>query len=123
MTLKEFLELRRDKRTMAMIVVLPLLLLVVFGYAANFKVTDVPTLVYGPQAQTVSGQLKAPFDVEKVDTSGTREQAYEALQARDAGAVVLTGAAGSGPATVLIDGSDLFSAQAGGFGQRWCPQA
>lgn len=111
MILKEFLELRRDKRTMAMIIVLPLLLLVIFGYAANFRVDDVPTRVYGPQAQAVAARLKAPFDVEKVDPSGTREQAIDALRARDAGAVVLTGGTGKSSA-VLIDGSNQFAAQA-----------
>ena len=48
MVMKEFQELRRDRRTMAMLIVLPLLLLVVFGYAANFKVSSIPTDVYGP---------------------------------------------------------------------------
>ncbi|MFC1442907.1 ABC transporter permease [Streptacidiphilus sp. N1-10] len=112
MILKEFLELRRDRRTMAMIIALPLLLLVVFGYAANFRVTDVPTYVYGPQASAVAAQLKAPFDVKKVDPAGTEAQARDALRSQDAGAVVLTPAAGQKTSTVLIDGSNLFSAQA-----------
>ncbi|GAA3220646.1 hypothetical protein [Actinocorallia longicatena] len=47
MILKEFLELRRDKRTMVMIIALPLLLLVIFGYAASFTVDDLKTDVYG----------------------------------------------------------------------------
>ncbi|MEU9734823.1 ABC transporter permease [Streptomyces sp. NPDC048002] len=111
MILKEFLELRRDKRTMAMIIVLPLVLLVIFGYAANFQVNDVPTRVYGPTAQAVAAQLKAPFDVKEVDPSGTREEATDALRAQDAGAVVLTDETGKS-STVLIDGSSQFSAQA-----------
>ncbi|MBT2382533.1 ABC transporter permease [Streptomyces sp. ISL-11] len=111
MILKEFLELRRDRRTMAMIIVLPLALLVVFGYAANFRGDDVPTRVYGPRAKTVAAQLKAPFDVAKVDPKGTRDQARDALRAQDAGAVVLTDATGR-TSTVLIDGSDQFAAQA-----------
>ncbi|MDT7846744.1 ABC transporter permease [Streptomyces justiciae] len=110
MILKEFLELRRDRRTMAMIIALPLVLLVVFGYAANFKVTDVPTQVVGPKAEQVATQLKAPFDVEKVDPSATADDGREALRSQDAGAVVVTTDA-AGPATVLIDGSNLFAAQ------------
>ena len=35
MVAKEFHELRRDRRTVAMMIVLPVVLLVVFGYAAN----------------------------------------------------------------------------------------
>ena len=33
--IKEFQELKRDRRTLAMIIMLPLLLLLVFGYAAQ----------------------------------------------------------------------------------------
>ena len=43
MILKEFRELRRDRRTLGMMIVMPLLLLVVFGYAANFYVSHVKT--------------------------------------------------------------------------------
>ena len=43
MILKEFRELRRDRRTMAMLVALPLVLLVIFGYAANFRVDSLRT--------------------------------------------------------------------------------
>ena len=37
MIVKEFRELLRDRRTLGMLVALPLLLLVIFGYAANFE--------------------------------------------------------------------------------------
>ena len=47
MVLKEFRELRRDRRTVAMLVGLPLILLVVFGYAANFDVDEISTDVVG----------------------------------------------------------------------------
>jgi ABC-2 type transport system permease protein len=40
MIVKEFRELIRDRRTLAMLVVLPLLLLIIFGYAANFYVSS-----------------------------------------------------------------------------------
>jgi ABC-type Na+ efflux pump permease subunit len=45
MVAKEFRELRRDSRTVAMMIVLPVVLLIVFGYAANFKVHDIPVTV------------------------------------------------------------------------------
>src|SRR5258705_467613 len=41
MMVKEFRELVRDRRTLAMLIVMPLLLLVIFGYAANFYVSSV----------------------------------------------------------------------------------
>ena len=42
MIVKEFRQLRRDRRTLAMMIVLPVVLLVVFGYAASFDVSDHP---------------------------------------------------------------------------------
>ena len=50
MVAKEFRELRRDRRTVALMIVLPVVLLVVFGYAANFRVQNIPTVVVGPGA-------------------------------------------------------------------------
>ncbi len=40
---KEFRQLRRDRRTVAMLFLLPFLFLVVFGYAASFDVKEIPT--------------------------------------------------------------------------------
>jgi hypothetical protein len=48
--MKEFRQMRRDRRTLAMMILLPVLLLVVFGYAASFDVDQVKTVVVGPQA-------------------------------------------------------------------------
>ena len=38
MIVKEFRQLRRDRRTLAMMIVMPILLLVILGYAASFDV-------------------------------------------------------------------------------------
>jgi ABC-2 type transport system permease protein len=109
MVTKEFQELRRDRRTMAMLIVLPLLLLVVFGYAANFTVTAIPTNVYGPQAQHAAERLTTPFDVRTVDPGGTREDAETAIRDNKVDVAVVTQS--SGAPTALIDGSSLFAAQ------------
>jgi ABC-2 type transport system permease protein len=109
MVWKEFQELRRDRRTMAMLVALPLLLLVVFGYAANFTVTSIPTNVYGPQAQQAATQLKAPFDVNAVDTTGNRTDAQDAVRDNKVDVAIVTSS--SAKPTALVDGSSLFSAQ------------
>ena len=53
MIVKEFRELVRDHRTLAMLIVMPLVLLVIFGYAANFYVSKVKAAVVGPQADSV----------------------------------------------------------------------
>ena len=109
MVMKEFQELRRDRRTMAMLVVLPLLLLVVFGYAANFTVSSIPTDVYGPQAQQVADGLKDPFHVRSVDTSGDRADAESAVRDNKVDVAIVTES--SGTPVALIDGSSLFAAQ------------
>jgi len=109
MIVKEFRELRRDRRTMAMLVGLPLVLLVVFGYAANFNVSKIDTEALGPQAQQVAARLHAPFDVTRVDPSGTRAQAEDDLRENRIDVAVVT--ATSGTPVVLVDGSALFTAQ------------
>jgi ABC-2 type transport system permease protein len=108
---KEFRELRRDRRTLAMLFLLPFLFLVVFGYAASFDIKDVPTVVVGAGAQTVAGVLPAPFDVVATDGGGDAA-ARDELQRGNAVVAVVTPAAGGGKATVLIDGTELFAAQA-----------
>jgi ABC-2 type transport system permease protein len=57
MIIKGFRELGRDRRTVAMLVVLPLLLLVIFGYAANFYVSTVKAAVVGARAEQVAARL------------------------------------------------------------------
>ena len=37
MIVKEFRQLRRDRRTLAMMIVMPVVLLIVFGYAASVR--------------------------------------------------------------------------------------
>src|SRR5664280_2102063 len=106
MIVKEFRQLKRDRRTLAMLIVLPVLLLVIFGYAARFDVSNVPTVVVGPQAEQVAAHLGAPFRVVEVDPSAGRSVAESRLQ--DGKAVVGVVAGGS-PILVLMDGTQLFS--------------
>ena len=110
MILKEFRELRRDRRSMAMLIALPILFLIVFGYAANFTVSSIRTDVVGPGAQSVAARLAAPFDVRAVNPSGTAAGAQQTLKDNDASVVIVT-APGIAP-VAEIDGSDLFTAQA-----------
>jgi ABC-2 type transport system permease protein len=109
MIAKEFRELRRDRRTVAMMIVLPIVLLVVFGYAANFKVSGIPATVVGPGAQQTAALLRAPtFHVTEVDPAGDESTARARL--RDGKAVVAVVATGRSP-LVLMDGTQLFSVE------------
>jgi ABC-2 type transport system permease protein len=108
---KEFRELRRDRRTLAMLFLLPVFFLVVFGYAASFDIQDVPTVVAGQGAAAASRALPATFDVVATDENGDAASAQEQLRRGEA-VVVLVTPAGGGAAEVLIDGTELFAAQA-----------
>ena len=106
---KEFRELRRDRRTVAMMIALPVVLLVVFGYAANFKVSDIPAVVVGPGASQAASMLPEPtFRVTEVDPAAGEPAARARL--RDGKAVVAV-VTGSGGPLILMDGSQLFSVQ------------
>jgi ABC-2 type transport system permease protein len=71
MIAKEFRELLRDRRTLGMLVALPLVLLVIFGYAANFYVSSLSTAVVGPQASQVVKMLPPFFDVTVTEPADT----------------------------------------------------
>jgi ABC-2 type transport system permease protein len=109
MVQKEFRQLRRDRRTVAMLIVMPVLLLVVFGYAASFDVTKIKTVVVGPDAQTTADRLREPFVVDRVEPASTREDAVARLRDGRAQVAIVTGA---GQPQALIDGADLFAARA-----------
>jgi ABC transporter DrrB family efflux protein len=105
---KEFRELRRDRRTVAMLVVLPILLLVIFGYAANFSVTTLKTVVVGPPSTASSVPLPSVFDV-SAKASGPGSSPLQILSRGEAAVVI---DATTSPPTAWVDGADLFSAQA-----------
>lgn len=108
MILKELRELSRDRRTVALLTFMPLLLLTVFGYAARFDVDDVATAVVGRQAAQVAGELPPLFDVTTTEPGEGRPEAVERLRA---GEVTVVLVADDAP-RALVDGSQLFSAQA-----------
>ncbi|HEY2550297.1 MAG TPA: ABC transporter permease [Streptosporangiaceae bacterium] len=110
MIAKEFRELRRDRRTVAMMILLPAVLLIVFGYAANFSVQHIPTVVTGPAARQVATLLPRPaFRVSDVDPAAGQQAARDKV--RDGQAIVAVVTGGSSP-LVLLDGTQLFSAEA-----------
>lgn len=112
MILKEFRELRRDHRTMGMLIGMPILLLIVFGYAANFAVDNIPTATLGPQADQASQLItqvpQAPFKVIETDPTGDAATAEDLLQRNSIDVAIVTG---QNPPVAYIDGSSLFTAQ------------
>lgn len=108
MILKEFRQMRRDRRTVALMVGLPLLLLVVFGYAARFDVTRIETAVVGPSAESVAPGLDDVFDVTTVDASAEAADAEQMLRDGEVSVAIVAGSLGN---RMLVDGTQLFIAQ------------
>lgn len=114
MIVKEFRELRRDRRTLAMLVFLPILLLLVFGFAANFTIDTLTAGVFGPQAALVEQQFKANpqaadrIEIVETDSKGDAAAAEQFLVDGKANIAIITGDA---KPMVYIDGSNIFAAQ------------
>ena len=108
MIIKEFRELGRDRRTLGMLIGLPLLLLVIFGYAANFYVSSVKTAVVGPQATIAAAALPSFFDVTVIEPADGQTEAETLLRDNTVDVAIVTGQT---PAIALVDGSNLFAAQ------------
>lgn len=106
--MKEMRQLGRDRRTLAMMIFLPVLLIVVFGYAASFTVSHIPTTVVGPQAARVAHRLPSTFAVVRVEPAAGRRAAVAALRDGNSAAAFVAEPTGL---TVLLDGSSLFDAQ------------
>lgn len=118
---KEFIQIRRDRRTLAMMVAIPLLWLVAFGYAVTFDVTHIPTAVVDGARNRASRALASDFrastsfDLTTVSpntVSGVRDAITSGRVS--AGLIIPAGYGDTGSGarvSVLVDGSDLFSAQ------------
>src|SRR6185437_9237372 len=109
MIVKEFRQVRRDRRTLAMMISMPIVLLVVLGYAASFDVKWIPVAAAGPQAGAAAGLLPDKFHV--VASAPGQGRAWAQRELRDGHAAVAIVTGGPRP-VVLIDGTQLFTAQA-----------
>lgn len=105
MITKEARQVRRDRRTLAMMIVMPVMLLVVFGYAASFDVDVIEVAVTGDDAPAVASAF--PDILTVVETEHT--DPTEILIHGEANAVVEVS---GGEATAYIDGAELFTARA-----------
>ena len=104
MVTKEVRQARRDRRTLAMMIVMPIMLLVVFGYAASFDVSTVEIAVPGGAPPQISA-LPDLFEVVPTD----RTDPVEILRFGEADvAAEIQG----GAVVAYIDGSQLFTARA-----------
>jgi ABC-2 type transport system permease protein len=115
---KELLQLRRDRMTLAMMVVLPLLQLMLFGYAINTDVRHMPTLVYDADRTSASRSLERSLSASGFyDVIGHVENHGEIGRALRSGAAKVALVIPAGYATkllrnhpaslqLIVDGSD-----------------
>ncbi|HWP29513.1 MAG TPA: ABC transporter permease [Chloroflexota bacterium] len=121
---KEFIQIRRDPRTLAMVLVMPVVQLLLFGYVVNTTVEHLPTIVLDQAGDRASRALiqalhnSGIFDV--VATARDRNEVHRAVDTGDArvGLIIppdfsrAQTAGRSAEVQVLIDGSDPNVAQA-----------
>jgi ABC-2 type transport system permease protein len=83
MVVKEFVQMRRDRVTFAMMLGVPLLQLVLFGYAINSDPKQLPTAVLvadrGPHGRTLLQAIRNSDYFEFVRELKTEAEAHEAL--------------------------------------------
>ncbi|MCD6284718.1 MAG: ABC transporter permease, partial [Anaerolineae bacterium] len=121
---KEFIHIRRDRQTLAMMLLIPLMQLVLFGYAVDMNVDHIATVVADQSLDVASRSY-----LESIENSGYFD-IIEYLADEDA--VIAAIDAGRAQAGIvippdfatrveqrqaqvlfLVDGSDLFTAQSG----------
>jgi len=85
--LKEFIQMRRDRATFAMMVGIPLIQLTLFGYAINSDPKHLPTAIraadQGPFARTLVAALRHSDYFELVREAHTEAEAHDLLQLGD----------------------------------------
>src|SRR3954464_11913124 len=80
---KEFIQLSRDKRTLAMMILIPVLWLVAFGYAVNFDVNDLHVFVVNEANNADAKKVIERIDKNeklRITEEGTKKEAEEALR-------------------------------------------
>jgi len=121
---KEFIQMRRDRLTLAMMVGIPAIQLTLFGFAIRTEVRHLPTLVLDDARTTESRELVSTlvnstyFDV--TEEVRSREQIADRIGRGEAAAAVIIPATFSrdlkrhrgAQAQVIVDAADPLSSQA-----------
>jgi ABC-2 type transport system permease protein len=113
---KEFIQIRRDRRTLVMMVAIPLIWIVLFGYAATFDVQNIRAVVAVPEDSPTAALLalalegSGRFDV--VESGPLTDAELETAIDEHRASVAIRPPDTDTPGLFLADGSDLFTAQA-----------
>jgi ABC-2 type transport system permease protein len=114
---KEFIQIFRDKRTLALILVMPLIQLFLLGYAATNDVRNVPLAVYdqsnSPEARALLDAYRAADYFRVAYTAGSEEEIQTLIEKGQAkaGLIIPPDYAsrlrdGSAQVSFILDGSD-----------------
>lgn len=115
---KEFIHILRDPRSLGMAIAIPMLLLVLFGYALSLDVDNVPTVVWdqshSPDSREFISRLQGSRYFSIVDRVSSYREVERAIDSGKAliALVIPTGFAGriesgrSVPVQAIVDGSD-----------------
>jgi len=115
---KELLQLRRDRLTLAMMVALPLVQLLLFGYAINTDVRHMPTVIYDQDrsaaSRSLAERLRATGFYEIVGNVRSYDEVEHALRSGSARVALIVPARYESSITVgrstrvqlIVDGSD-----------------
>jgi ABC-2 type transport system permease protein len=90
---KEFLQLRRDRKMLPIVLIAPVIQLILLGYAANLDVSHVPTAVMDRDKTAVSRELTERFFAtnyfDRAAGLSSPEAAEDALVSGEASAVIV----------------------------------
>ncbi|MCR4289535.1 MAG: ABC transporter permease [Candidatus Scalindua sp.] len=119
---KEFIHIFRDPRSLGMAVVIPMMLLVLFGYALKLDVENVPMAVWDQSESQISREFIARFEGSRYFSLHGYVRNYREIErAIDSGdafvaLIIPTDFAGliesgrSAPVQLIVDGSDSNTA-------------
>lgn len=109
---KEFIQLRRDRRTLGLIIFMPVSLILIFGYAASFDVQHLRVELVGHDSGVVRTALTAgnAFAVARPVVPDLARARSDIKHGRAVVAVALDPA--GLPTRVVVDGSRLLEAMA-----------
>jgi ABC-2 type transport system permease protein len=107
---KEFIEIRRDRRTLALIVLVPVMLMVIFGYAATLDMRHLSTELVGRDSLAVRAAVGAqPAFSLRSGYAPDDAAARRDIQSGKVAVAIEIGSDGR-PSRVLIDGSSVLIA-------------
>jgi len=113
---KEFIQIGRDRRTLAMMVAIPVIWIVLFGYAATFDVHNIRAVVAVPEDSPVAAVITTALQTSGrfvVVASGPyTDRELETFIDDHEASVAIRPPEGDSPGLFIADGSDLFMAQA-----------